>query len=419
VTTYTQTFSGTNIYPSDVSYRYVSLTIDQALVWPLETAPTDDVTASIMDINPTANSLVITMPDATQVGVGQTVLFNNVGSHTFTVKTNTGTQICAPQSGTTFQIYLTNNATAGGTWRSFQYGAAASSTNATTLAGLGLKAIISTLNQSIEVATFSNNYTAGVSDRSKAFVWMGGAGTFALTSAQTLGADWFVQVRNSGSGDLVIDPSSSQTINSQATLTLSPGDSAIVITNGVEFWTIGFGRASEYAFSLLSIDVSGSGDYTLSANELNRTVYIFTGTLTGNRYIIVPPTVQQYWVTNSTTGSYIFGVKTATQGSPVTVQAGARAILYCDGSDVVDADTSTISIPVQIAQGGTGATTTSNARSNLGATAVGDAVFTAPSAADGRIALGATTVGNAVFTAASTTAAQVALGLDPIAGGTF
>lgn len=397
MTTYTQTFSGTNIYPSDVSYRYVSLTIDQVLVWPLETAPTDDVTASIMDVNATASSLVITMPDATQVGVGQTILFNNVGSNTFTVKTSTGTQICAPQSGTTFQIYLTSNATASGSWRSFQYGAAASSTNATTLAGLGLKAIITTLNQAIEVSTFSNNYTAGVSDRSKAFVWMGGAGTFSLTAAPTLGADWFVQVRNSGSGDLVIDPSSSETINSQATLTLSPGDSAIVITNGVEFWTIGFGRASEYAFSLLAIDVSGSGDYTLSANELNRTVYIFTGTLTGNRYVIVPPTVQQYWVSNETTGSYIFGVKTATQTIPITIQTGARAILYCDGTDVVDADTSTISIPVQISQGGTGATTTSNARSNLGATTVGDAVFTA----------------------ASTTAAQIALGLDPIEGGTY
>ena len=398
MTTYTQTFGGTNIYPSDVSYRYVSLTVDQALAWPLETAPTTNVVASIMDINATATSLVITMPDATEVGVGQTVLFNNVGSNTFTIKNNTGTQICAPQSGTTFQIYLTTNATAGGTWRSFQYGASASSENAANLAGLGLKAIATTLNQSIDVATFSTNYTAGIPDRAKAFVWTGGSGTFGLTAAPTLGADWFVQVRNNGSGDLTIDPNSSETINGQATLVLSPGDSAIVITDGLEFWTIGFGQAAEYAFSLLSIDVSGSGNYTLAANELNRTVYVFTGTLTGNRYVIVPPTVQQYWVSNQTSGSYEFGVKTATQASPgITLQTGSRAIFYCDGTDVVDADTSTISIPVQINQGGTGSTTASGARTNLGATTIGDAVFTA----------------------ANTTAAQIALGLDPIEGGTY
>lgn len=398
MTTYTQTFGGTNIYPSDVSYRYVSLTVDQALVWPLETAPNTNVVASIMDINPTATSLVITMPDATEVGVGQTVLFNNVGSNTVTIKSNTGTQICAPQSGTTFQIYLTNNSTAGGTWRSFQYGASASATNASSLAGLGIKAIATTLNQSIDVATFSSNYTTGISDRAKAFVWIGGSGTFGLTSAPTLGSDWFVQVRNNGSGDLVIDPSTTETINSASTLTLSPGDSAIVITDGLEFWTIGFGQSAEYAFSLLSIDVSGSGNYTLSAPELNKTVYVFTGTLTGAREIIVPPTIQQYWVSNQTSGSYQLGIRTATQASPgITLATGARAIFYCDGVDVVDADTSTVSLPVQINQGGTSATT----------------------AADARINLGATSIGNAVFTAATAVDAQIAIGLDPIEGGTY
>jgi len=397
VTTYTNTFGGTNIYPSDVSYRYVSLTIDQALDWPLETAPTNDVVASIMDVNATTTSLVITMPDATEAGTGQTVLFNNVGSNTFTVKTSTGTQICAPTSGSTFQIYLTDNSTASGTWRSFQYGASASANNAASLAGLGLKAIATTLNQSIEVSSFSSNYTAGVSDRSKAFIWTGGAGTLSLTAAPTLGNDWFVQIRNGGTGDLTIDPSSSENINGATTLTLSPGDSCIIVTDGVQFWTIGFGQSAVYAFSVLQIDIAGSGNYTLTVSELNKTAYIFTGLLTGNRDIIVPTTAQQYWISNQTTGSYTLGIKTAAQSPAVTVAQGARAILYCDGTNVVDADTATIAIPVTVAQGGTGATTASGARTNLGATTVGDAVFTA----------------------ASTTAAQIALGLDPIEGGTY
>jgi hypothetical protein len=338
------------------------------------------------------------MPDATEAGTGETVLFNNVGANTFTVKTATGTVICAPQSGTTFQIYLTDNSTVSGTWRSFQYGASASSTNAAALAGLGIKAIATTLNQSMPVSTFSTNYTAGTSDRAKALVWTGGAGTLSFNGAPSLGGDWFVNVRNSGTGDLTLDPNSSELINGVSTLVLAPGDSAIVVTDGLEFWTIGFGQSAVYAFSLLQIDISGSGDYTLSVAELNRTAYVFTGTLTGDRDIIVPTTVQQYWVSNQTTGSYQFGFRTAGQASPgVTLAQNARAIFYCDGTDVVDADTSTVSFPVQISQGGTGATTASGARTNLGAT----------------------TIGNAVFTAASTSAAQIALGLDPIEGGTY
>jgi hypothetical protein len=178
---------------------------------------------------------------------------------------------------------------------------------------------------------------------------------------------------------------------------LSPGDSCIIVTDGVQFWTIGFGQAAVYAFSVLSIDIAGSGNYTLSIAELNKTAYIFTGTLTGNRDIIVPTTVQQYWISNQTSGSYTLGIKTAAQSPATTVSQGARAILYCDGTDVVDADTATIAIPVTVAQGGTGATTASGARTNLGATAIGDAVFTA----------------------ANTTAAQIALGLDPIEGGSY
>jgi hypothetical protein len=398
VTTYTNTFGGTNIYPSDVSYRYVSLTIDQVLDWPLEAAPSTDVVAKIMDVNATASSLVITMPDATEAGTGETVLFNNVGANTFTVKTATGTVICAPQSGTTFQIYLTDNSTVSGTWRSFQYGASASSTNAAALAGLGIKAIATTLNQSMPVSTFSTNYTAGTSDRASALVWTGGAGTLAFDPAPSLGDDWFVNVRNSGTGDLTLNPNSSEVINGVSTLILAPGDSAIVVTDGAEFWTIGFGQSAVYAFSLLQIDISGSGNYTLSVAEVNKTAYVFTGTLTGDRDVIVPTTVQQYWVSNQTSGAYQFGVRTAGQASPgITLAQGARAIFYCDGTNVVDADTSTVSLPIQVNQGGTGATTASGARTNLGAT----------------------TVGNAVFIASSQAAAQIALGLDPIEGGTY
>jgi spore coat protein U-like protein len=130
MTVYTQVFGGANIYPSELSYRALSLTISTVLEWPLETAPSNDVVARIMDVNATGAGLSITMPDATEASTGETVLFNNVGSETFTVRDSVGNTICAPQSGTTFQIYLTNNSTEGGTWQALQYGAARLATEA-------------------------------------------------------------------------------------------------------------------------------------------------------------------------------------------------------------------------------------------------------------------------------------------------
>jgi hypothetical protein len=138
--------------------------------------------------------------------------------------------------------------------------------------------------------------------------------------------------------------------------------------------------------------VPGTGNYTLTGTELNRVAYRFTGLLTGNRVIIVPATVQQYWIDNRTTGSYTFTVKTSA-GLGVSIATNQRAILYCDGTDVLDADTSGISIPLDVSQGGTGSTTASGARINLGGTSVGIGVFTAVDGAAAYTALGALPAG--------------------------
>lgn len=398
MTTYTNVFGGQNIYPSQLSYRAITLSANVTLDWPLETSATTNIVADIMDVTATSAGYTIRMPSAAEGSNGQSALFNNISANSFNVADNGGNVICTVASGQTFQVYLTSNATVNGTWRSFQFGASTAAASAAALAGYGIKAIATTLNQSSPVTQISTTYTAGAADRASTIVWTSGLGTLAITAAATLGNDWFVMVRNAGTGDLTVDPNSSELINGATTLTLAPGDSAIIVSNGTQFYTVGYGRSSAYAFTLLTINVAGSGNYTLATNELNYTAYVFTGALTGNREIIVPSTVQQYWITNNTTGSFTLGVRTAGQASPgVLIAQNSRAIFYCDGTNVVDADTNTISIPVTIAQGGTGATTASGARTALGATSVGDAVFIA----------------------ANPTAAQIALDLDPIKGGTY
>ena len=396
MTVYTNVFGGDNISPSQVSYSSITLTADTTFDWPLETAPSSDLIASIMDVAADAGPFSLILPDAREASNGQVILFNNVGSNTFIVRDAAGTQILAPVGGAVWQLYLTSNSTEAGTWEAFLFGAQVSTANAATLAGTGLIALGSQLSLAMPVTSFNTNYTAGVADRARTFVWNGGAGVLSLTAAGTLGSNWFIQLRNEGTGALAVDPAGSETINGIAALNFQPGDSAVIVTDGTTFYTIGYGQAPVFAFDYTSINVAGTGNYVLSGAELNRISYNLTGVLTGNRNVIVPSTIQQYWVANDTTGPYTLIVKTAS-GTGVTINQGARTILYCDGSNVVTADTGGVSVPIAISEGGTGATTAGNALINLGGTATG--------------------VG--IFTAASQSAAQIAIGLDPIQGGTY
>lgn len=387
--TYTQVFGGSTIYPSDVSYLALTLNADEVLQWPMEANTGSNLAARIIDITP-SGAYSIFMPPADQTGVGQTILFNNLGPATVTIKDNAGATLISMAQGTQWQLYLTDNSTAAGQWRVFRYGAATAQAQASALAGYGLAATGSTLSQSTPVTLFNTDYTAGATDRAKAYVWTGGLGVFTLPSAVTVGNDYFVSVRNGGAGDVTVTPQGLETVNDSATLTLQPGDSATLMTDGLNWYTLGLGQDAVFAFDYTSINVAGeSGDYVLSGSELNRIAYQFTGALAGNIEIVVPKTVQQYWVYNNTSGgSYTLRVKTNTQTPGVLVARGSRAILYCDGANVVSAETAGLSTPISVADGGTGSTNANGALINLGGTSVGIAVFTAVDQAAAQAAIG-------------------------------
>ena len=402
MTTYNEVFGGTNIYPSDVSYLAFPLTTaDVVLAWPVETnapnALANYVAARIMDVNCTGSSRKVYMPQADNASVGECALFNNTGTIAFTVVGYTGRVICSVAPGTLWQVYMTDNTTAAGMWASYQFGSSVSSASAGALAGAGLKAIFTTLNQAIVTTAISSAFTLGVGNRAQLINWTGASGTVALTAAVTLGADWFCYLRNSGSSNIIVDPNSAELINGAATLTLAPSSSCMIVCDGTGFYTVGLSVAggSSSSFDYIAIDVSGTGDYTLSTFQLNRISYNLTGTLTGNRNIIVPATVQQYWITNATTGTFTLTVKVS-GGTGIAVAQSAAQILYCNGTDVVLGQTSaTLPTPVSIANGGTGSTTASAALVALGGTSTGTSVFTATNAANGRAALGAISAADA------------------------
>jgi hypothetical protein len=219
-------------------------------------------------------------------------------------------------------------------------------------------------------------------------VWSGGVGTLTLPLPATVGNDWFLSFRNQGTGNVTIDPSGANLIDGIATKDISPTNSCFIVCDGTQYYTIGFGQNVNFAFNYTSISLNppGTGNYTLSVAEQNKIAYKFTGALSGNMNVIVPPTVQQYWVNNATTNAYTLTIKTAS-GSGYAVPQGTRAILYCDGTDVVNADTGGIATPISIANGGTGATTAGGALINLGGGSVGIQVFQASTQAQAQVAM--------------------------------
>ena len=390
---YTDVFGGANIYPSEISYSAVALTASITLSWPEETSTNVNLATRIMDVTPSAGSFNITLPDANKSGTGNTILFNNKGSYTFTVLNAGGSQVGTIASGQLWQVYLTDNTTANGAWQLLQYGATTSSANASALAGTGIVAVGAVLSQSVPITTFNSNYTAGDTDRARMYNWTGAGGTLVLPDPTAVGDNWFLYLRNSGSGQVAVNTPGSVQIDGATTLAFQPGESAIIASDGTNFYTIGFGQSSTFAFDYTVINAAGSGDLTLSGAQLNRVAYRFTGALTAARNIIIPATVQQYWIDNRTTGAYTFTVKVAGTTGVVLV-TNERGIFYCDGSELLDADTAAVGFPISIAQGGTGATSAGAALINLGGTSTGIALFEATNQAAAWTALGVAQAGN-------------------------
>jgi hypothetical protein len=336
---YVSPFTGDVIQPTDVSFRAVTLSANIQLEWPINGNATDDYVARIMQVTATSAGLAMWMPPANQTSVGNDVLIRNVGANSFTVKDYAGTNtIITVAAGEAKYIYITANPTTTGTWGIIAFGTGSSSADSATLAGYGLLAITTTLNQSHPVSTFSSSYTAIDSDRAQMYAWTGGAGTLTLTAASTLGNNWFMFLRNAGTGTLTVAGSSGNTINGSSTISLQPDDSAIIVCTGTTFYTVGLGKSTQFAFTQLTKAVT-SGTYTLTAAEASNVIQKYTGALTGNVTIVVPATVQVYYIVNATTNAYTVTITTASGGTTAVLTASTQATLICDSVNLLNANT--------------------------------------------------------------------------------
>jgi hypothetical protein len=340
MTIYTSPFTGDVIQPTDVSYASYSISADLTLVWPVNGNISTSVAARIMDITPSTSGLSVFMPPANQVSVGQDAFIKNPSAFTLTIKSSTGATLGTLTAGATRYFYLTNNSTASGTWSNIALGIGTSDPDATTLAGLGLKAIGATLNQSSPTSSVTEGYTFISSDRAQTKVWGGGAGTVNLPVASIIGDDWFFFFKNNGTGTVSVNAQGGNTIDLASSKQFQPNESAMIICTGSVFVTVGYGVSNQFLFQSITKEVT-SGSYTLSTSEATALIQEYVGTLSGAVTVTYPPVVAFYIVSNQTTasGNTLTITTGVGGGATATVAAGNQATLICDGVNFYNANT--------------------------------------------------------------------------------
>ena len=376
MTTYTNPYTGQTISPSQVGYESLTISTNTALSWPINGTPTSNVVANIIEVTATVASLQLQLPPATQVSVGQAVIIRNVGTggnFAFTVTDTSGNtivNIALSASGSvsnTYYVYLTNNTTANGVWTNVAMGIGTSSASAGSLAGAGLTAIANTLNESTSVVPFSANYTFITADRATLFPWVGGSGTATLPNPLLVGAGWLVLVKNNGTGILtvtatgagsayttVIDPlvPGSLTPGGSSSVQVQIANSSIFVTDGTYWYTYSLAQTNVFNYTQLVVNVNSpslTSPYQMSAAFAKNVIQEFTGVLSANLLVLLPPTVQLYSLRNLTTGGYslTFGISnsagTAAIGTTIVVPTNQAIIAIGDGTNLYNANSATTS----------------------------------------------------------------------------
>ena len=340
--TFTSPFTGTVVQPTDVSYTALAIESNVTLSWPPYTVPADGTVAAarIMDCTPDTDGWVVTLPPGNQGSTGTDILFRNMGADSFFVEDIDGFQAIEILAGESRYVYLSDNSTEAGTYENVTFGAGTSAADAATLVGNGLVDILGRLATGSQVVETSINTTLTENNRSATYVWNGGAGTITLPSTATANTGWFVNVRNSGTGSVVITPPATKLINGLSSLSMFPSDSAVIIMDFStgNFFTVGLPRQVDVSFTAATYDVDSIVGNTLDLTTYAPTIQTYialSGTRTVDLDVVLPAITQMYIISNQTgQSSYDVNVEvTGTALPPIQIANGSSAIILTSGTN--------------------------------------------------------------------------------------
>lgn len=377
---FTETFDNNTVNPTYVAYAAFNITGNLVLQWPFEALDGAQIQAQKIGVGAASGALSIFFANATLVSVGADTLVYNTGTFTFTVKSFTGATLGTVASGEAWYFYLTDNSTASGVWQSFQFGAGTSGASAASLAGPGLLAVSTLLEQNLPTVTHGADYTVADTDRASVQQSVGGAVNFTFDPCGPglgqLPNGWFVYVINSGTGTLTLTADAGDLIDDLATKAVLPGENCIVFSDGDNLWTLGFGRQLFPTVTRASINVAGSGTTVLTENQVAAQIQDYSGGLTGDsiaEYGIDPG----YWfVDNGTTGAHTLTARVNGGDPGVVMPQSKLTILRSNGSNMEIALTEigTVSL-VNTGTGLTGGPITTTGTISLANTAVTPASY--------------------------------------------
>lgn len=368
-------FGGSPVQPSDISFIPISLTGDLELSWPTQFQDTLNVVAQIINVTPSANGFTITLPDATQVSVGQTILINNLsGTFTFGLLTNSGANLLNPFPALgVYYFYLTDNSTVDGVWSQVPWGTG----SASFVTSVGAVATTVGLTITNSPITSSGNISFALSDNLVAVSNIATTGIQVVTNnapatwaSRTLVAGSNVAITNANGvagnptialstslsgltsvtiGNVQISGQTITTTNTNLDLQLGAnGTGNIQLLNNIDANNKNISNVN----SFITTSVSG-GNISIASNEISAT--------NTNGYI---------WLSPNGTGSTIIGPNLVS--SPAFDSAGNLTQLTSLTSGVVNA--TTINVAEMVLSTSTIATITNN-NLNLSPDGTGVVVF--------------------------------------------
>jgi hypothetical protein len=356
--TYTSPFTGTVVEQTDVTYQYITLSASHQLYWPVTTPQGEYALSRIMDVQPTAASLYLILPQANEGATGTDAFIVNRGAFTLTVYGYNQTQSWTIAPGVGRYFYLNNNTTAAGFWQNVTLGAGTSVADAASLAGSNLYVRNALLAVGFSTTEITNPPTVTNSSTGQTYIWTGGNDTIQLPAVATLDIGWFIGFRNNGTGTLSFQAQGSSVINTTNTITTNPGDSGLIFFNSTsgDFYTVGLNAPNVVTFTAATYDVDAVVGNTLDLSSnapIIQNYVALAGTRTQNLNIDLPPITQIYVFQNNTSQpgyDLVFNVA-GSVSTPVTVPNNSVVLVVSDGTTLTALTAAAVTGVFQAANG--------------------------------------------------------------------